>query len=101
MEPSYFTEAFYKVVEGLRKALLDERATAIFYARLRDISKTYAGVESFAEARKDELEHARAITELLEDLTGVKPDEATQPVNPPAFRSYCEGIMLAVLYSNK
>ncbi|MCG0277842.1 MAG: ferritin-like domain-containing protein [Thermanaeromonas sp.] len=96
MEPSYFAETFYKVIEGLRKALLDERATAVFYGQLRDISKTYAGVESFAEARKDELDHAKAITELLESLTGVKPKEATQPVSPPAFRNYCEGIMLAI-----
>ncbi|MDK2821645.1 MAG: hypothetical protein PWP31_1610 [Clostridia bacterium] len=95
---SYHSDIYYKieVVEGLKAALLDERVTAIFYAQLRDMSRRYAGIEAFAEARKDELDHAREITQLLEELTGVKPIEATQPVTPPAFRDYCEGIAIAI-----
>lgn len=89
-------DAYYKIVEGLKAALLDERTTALFYAQLRDMSQTYAGVEAFAEARRDELDHAMEITGLLEDLTGMTPVEATQPVHPPTFRSYCEGIALAI-----
>lgn len=89
-------DAYSRVVEGLRAALLDERATAVFYALLRDMAKTYAGVEAFAEARKDELDHARQIAELLTDLTGVRPAEEIQVVTPPPFSHYCEGIMIAI-----
>ncbi|MEW6182740.1 MAG: ferritin-like domain-containing protein [Bacillota bacterium] len=91
----------YEVVEGLKAALIDERTTAEFYAALRNMSKTYDGVEAFAEARKDELDHAREITELLEELTGMTPVEATQPVRPPAFQDYCEGIRKAVAGERK
>jgi len=89
-------DAYHKVVEGLKSALLDERTSAAFYALLRDMAKTYAGVEAFAEARKDELDHAREITELLVDLTGARPPEASQAVFPPSFGNYCEGILIAV-----
>ncbi|SFR07213.1 ferritin-like domain-containing protein [Desulfoscipio geothermicus] len=89
-------DAYYKVVKGLKTTLLDERATAVFYAKMRDISRTYAGVEAFAEARKDELDHARELTELLEELTGTTPMEATQQITPPVFSNYCEGIAIAI-----
>lgn len=85
-----------KVVGGLKAALLDERATAIFYAQLRDMSRSYSGVEAFAEARKDELDHAREITILLEELIGMTPPEATQPVYPPKYNGYCDGLSQAI-----
>ncbi|AEF95312.1 hypothetical protein Desca_2485 [Desulfotomaculum nigrificans CO-1-SRB] len=89
-------DAHNQLVAGLKAALIDERTTAVFYAQMRDISRNYAGVEAFAEARKDELDHAREITELLEDLTGVTPPEAAQPVTPPSFGDYCQGLARAI-----
>ena len=50
---------FCRIVEQLRRALIDERTTAAFYAILRDMSTTFDGVDAFAEARKDEQDHAR------------------------------------------
>ena len=87
---------YNRVVEGLRAALIDERTTAAFYAIMRDQSESYPGVEAFAEARKDELDHARTITELLVELTGRQPEEATVPVRPPNIINYCEGLRHAL-----
>ncbi|HHV19121.1 MAG TPA: ferritin-like domain-containing protein [Thermoanaerobacterales bacterium] len=87
---------FCRIVEQLRRALLDERTTAAFYAILRDMSTTFDGVDAFAEARKDEQDHAREITALLERLTGQRPPEADIPVQPPMVRDYCQGIMEAI-----
>jgi rubrerythrin len=87
---------FYRIVEQLKKALIDERTTAAFYAILRDMSQTFDGVDAFAEARKDEQDHAREITALLEQLTGQRPLEADIPVQPPRVRDYCQGIMEAI-----
>ena len=87
---------WHKVVEGLKAALLDERATAIFYAQQRDMSRSFAGVDAFAEARKDEIDHAREITKLLEELTGMTPPEAVQLVYPPHCKSYCDGLLQAI-----
>lgn len=91
-----YNDYWQKVVHGLKAALLDERSTAIFYAQLRDMSRSFAGVDAFAEARKDELDHAREITKLLEELTGMTPSEAVQLVYPPKYKSYCEGLAHAV-----
>lgn len=87
---------FYRVVEQLKRALIDERTTAVYYAMLRDMSTTFDGVDAFAEARKDEQDHAREITALLEQLTGQRPLEADVPVEPPRVRDYCQGIMEAI-----
>ena len=85
-----------KVVDGLMAALLDERQTAVFYAQLRDMSRSFAGVDAFAEARKDELDHARTLTKLLEELTGMTPKEAVQPVYPSQCKSYCDGVLQSI-----
>lgn len=87
---------YHELIRELKAALLDERKTAVFYARMRDLSKSFAGVDSFAEARKDELDHAVALTRLLEQLTGSIPEEAQQPVYPPVCTGYCEGINMAI-----
>lgn len=87
---------FCKIVEQLKKALIDERTTAAFYAMMRDMSRTFDGVDAFAEARKDELDHAREITALLEQLTGRRPAEADIPISPPMVRDYCRGLMEAI-----
>lgn len=92
----YHQDRFARLIEGLKAALLDERRTAEFYGRLRDMSETFAGVDTFAEARRDEQDHARKITDILENLTGMTPDEATSPVRPPQFRNYCDGIKMAI-----
>ena len=91
-----YNDYWHKVVEGLKAALLDERTTAVFYAQLRDMSRSFAGVDAFAEARKDELDHAREITKLLEQLTGMTPSEATQQVYPPPCKSYCDGLAQSI-----
>ncbi|KUK53605.1 MAG: hypothetical protein XD78_1082 [Desulfotomaculum sp. 46_296] len=85
-----------QVIEGLKSALLDERTTAAFYAALRDMSEKYPGVEAFSEARRDELDHMAKLTAILEDLTGTTPPEATQPVSPPIFSDYCQGLAIAI-----
>ena len=87
---------FYRIVEQLNKALIDERTTAAFYAMLRDMSPNFDGVDAFAEARKDEQDHAREITALLEQLTGRRPKAADIPVQPPMVRDYCRGIKMAI-----
>ena len=87
---------FYRIVEQLKKALIDERTTAVFYAMMRDMSTTFDGVDAFAEARRDEQDHAREITALLEQLTGRRPEEADMPVRSPMVRDYCKGIMEAI-----
>lgn len=92
----YHQDRFIRLVEGLKAALLDERRTAEFYGRLRDMSETFAGVDTFAEARKDELDHARELTSILENLTSMTPNEATSPVSPPQFRNYCDGVRIAI-----
>lgn len=53
-------------------------------------------VDAFAEARRDELDHAAELTRILEQLTGSIPVEATQPVYPPSVTSYCEGVRMAI-----
>ncbi len=85
-----------QMILGLKSALVSERTTAAFYATLRDMSEKFPGVETFAEARRDELDHAAKITAILEDLTGTIPPEATQPVNPPIFSDYCQGLAVAI-----
>lgn len=85
-----------QVIEGLKSALVSERTTAAFYATLRDMSEKFPGVETFAEARRDELDHAAKITAILEDLTGTVPPEAVQPVSPPVFSGYCQGLAIAI-----
>lgn len=92
----HYGDTYYELIKELKAALLDERKTAVFYARMRDLSTSFAGVDSFAEARKDELDHAAALTRLLEQLTGSIPEEALQPVCPPDITSYCEGIRMAI-----
>ncbi|MDD2504411.1 MAG: ferritin-like domain-containing protein [Clostridia bacterium] len=92
----HYGDTYHELIKELRAALLDERKTAVFYAQLRDISRSFEGVDSFAEARKDELDHAAELTKLLEQLTGSMPEEALQPVCPPSFSNYCEGIRMAI-----
>lgn len=92
----HYDDTYYELIKELRAALLDERKTAVFYAQMRDLSTSYAGVDSFAVARKDELDHAAALTILLERLTGTIPEETLQPVFPTEIPSYCEGIKIAI-----
>jgi rubrerythrin len=92
----HYGDRHYELIKELKAALLDERKTAVFYAQMRDLSTSFAGVDSFAEARKDELDHATALTRLLERLTGTIPEEALQPVCPTEISSYCEGIKMAI-----
>jgi len=87
---------FSRLIEGLKAAIIDERQTAEFYSLLRDMSETFDGVDTFAEARKDELDHAVALTQLVETLTGTTPREATVPVNPSRCRNYCDGVQRAI-----
>lgn len=92
----YDGDEYFELIKELKAAILDERKTAVFYAEMRDISKTFAGVDSFAEARKDELDHAAALTKLVQRLTGSTPKETLQPVYPPSITSYCDGVMRAI-----
>lgn len=83
------------VIDKLREAVIDEREAAMFYGRMLALSETYEGVEAFAEARKDELDHVREITLLLEELTGVAPVMEAHSVGTPAG-TYCEGLRTAI-----
>ena len=90
-----------ELVKRLRRALLDEREAAALYACLRDMSETFDGVDAFAEARRDELDHAATLTQVIERLTCRTPVEATQAVCPPDFRVYCNGVKLAIVGENE
>lgn len=96
MDSQRYGDTYYELIRELKAALLDERETAVFYAQMRDMSRRYAGVDAFAEARKDELDHAVELCKIIEQLTGSIPVEATQPVYPPSITSYCEGIRMAI-----
>lgn len=84
------------LIEKLRQAILDERKTAELYRCLSEISESFQGVDAFAEARRDELDHAAALTRVVERLTCRTPKEATQPVRAPVFYSYCNGVKMAI-----
>lgn len=55
----------HELGQRLNAAIADECADAAFYAPVLQISKTYDGVETFAEARRDKLDHARELTQLV------------------------------------
>jgi rubrerythrin len=65
------------------------------------MSETFDGVDAFAEARRDELDHAATLTKVIERLTCRTPVEATQAVCPPDFRGYCNGVKLAIAGENE
>lgn len=85
-----------ELVKKLREAILDERQTAALYACLSDMSASFNGVDAFAEARRDELDHAATLTRVVEKLTGRTPAEATQPVTAKPVHNYCNGVRMAI-----
>lgn len=85
-----------ELINKLKEAILDERRTAVLYACLSDMSESFQGVDAFAEARRDELDHAATLTRIVEKLTGRTPREATQPVEVEPIRDYCSGVRAAI-----
>lgn len=83
-----------EVIRMIRDALSDERDAIEFYGQMVALAPNYDAYEAFAEARRDEQQHAFTIENLLERLTGRRPEP--EVVSLPLVNSFREGLELAI-----
>jgi len=83
-----------EVIRMLREALTDERTAAEFYGQMMTLAPNYESFLAFAIARHDEQHHAVMIENLLQRLTGRRPDP--EIVSPPVIINFREGVERAI-----
>ncbi|MDI6710131.1 MAG: ferritin-like domain-containing protein [Thermoanaerobacterales bacterium] len=83
-----------EVIRMLREALTDERTAIEFYGQMMTLAPNYESFLAFALARRDEQRHAFMIENLLERLTGRRPEPDI--VSPPVITNFREGVETAI-----
>lgn len=83
-----------EVIRMLREALTDERMAIEFYGQMMTLAPNFESFLAFAIARHDEQHHAVMIENLLERLTGRRPEPDV--VSPPIVTNFREGVEMAI-----
>lgn len=90
------------LMDMLAEAYRDERNADCFYTEILSLSQDFDIVDTFAEARRDERDHARTIARLILRMNGKKPEFT--PSLPPyeslddAVRKALEGELKAITF---